>query len=90
MGSDNDTRKSTTGVVFYLDSCSVTWHSQKQKVIALSSCEVEYIMGTTTAYQGIWLAQLLAKLKNEWRTIFHLNMDSQSAIALSKNPVFHE
>jgi hypothetical protein len=89
MGGDVVKRKSTTGVVFYLDSYPVTWHSQKQKVITLSSCEAEYIAGTTAACQGVWLAQLLAKLK-EQHTVFNLKMDSQLAIAFSKNPVFHE
>jgi len=42
------------------------------------------------ACQGVWLSQLLAELKSEERTAFILKMDSQSAIALSKNPVFHE
>jgi ribonuclease HI len=90
MGGDVVKRKSTTGVVFYLDSCPVTWHSQKQKVITLSSCEAEYITGTTAACQGVWLAQLLAELKKEQHTAFNLKMDSQLAIAFSKNPVFHE
>jgi hypothetical protein len=89
MGGDIDTRKSTTGVLFFLGSCPLTWQSQKQKVVALSSCEAEYIVGTTAACQGVWLAQLLAKLKSEQHTTFLLKMDSQSAIALSKNPVFH-
>ena len=61
-----------------------------QKVVALSSCKAEYIAGTTAAYQGVWLSQLLAELKSEERTTFILKMDSQSAIALGKNPVFHE
>ena len=56
----------------------------------MSSCEAEYIAGTTAACQGIWLSQLLAELKSEERTTFILKMDSQSAIALGKNPVFHE
>jgi hypothetical protein len=90
MGGDIDTRKSTTGVLFFLGSCAVTWQSQKQKVVALSSCEAEYIAGTTAACQGIWLAQLLAELDGERRAPFLLKMDSQSAIALSKNPVFHD
>jgi hypothetical protein len=47
MGGDIDTRKSTTGVLFFLGSCPVTWQSQKQKVVALSSCEAEYIARTT-------------------------------------------
>jgi hypothetical protein len=44
----------------------------------------------TMACQGIWLAQLLTKLKNRWCAPFILKMDSQSAIAVSKNPIFHE
>jgi hypothetical protein len=37
--------------------------------------------------QETWLAQLLAELKSEQQRRFTLKMDSQSAIALSKNPV---
>jgi len=90
MGGDIDTRKSTTGVLFFFGPCAVSWQSQKQKVVALSSCEAEYIAGTTAACQGTWLAQLLSELKSEQLKKFTLKMDSQSAIALSKNPVFHE
>jgi hypothetical protein len=43
MGGDIDDRKSTTGVVFALDENIITWQSQKQKVVALSSCEAKYI-----------------------------------------------
>jgi hypothetical protein len=52
--------------------------------MTLSSCEAEYITGTAVAYQGVWLARLLAELKNEWCTTFLLKMDSESAT------VFHE
>jgi hypothetical protein len=88
---DADERKSTTGVVFMLGGSPVTWQSQKQKVIALSSCEAEYIAATTAACQGVWLDRLLSELVekdgNEPATIF---VDNKSAIQLSKNPVFHE
>jgi hypothetical protein len=90
MGGDVDTRKSTTDVVFYLGSSPMNWQFQKQKVVALSLCEADYITGTTVACQGIWLARLLAELKSERCTTFLLKMDSQSAIALSKNHVFHD
>ena len=36
------------------------------------------------------MALLLVELKSGHRTAFLLKMDSQSAIALSKNPVFHD
>lgn len=92
MGGDIDTRRSTTGVLFFLGSSLVSWQSQKQKVVALSSCEAEYIAGATTACQDVWLCkcQLLAELKDEQCEAVLLKMDNQSAIALSKNPVFHD
>jgi hypothetical protein len=90
MGGNVDTRKSTTRTVFYLGSSPMTSQSQKQKVVTLSSCEAEYIAGTTAACQGVWLVRLLAELNSERCTAFLLKMDSQSAIALSKNHVFHD
>jgi hypothetical protein len=49
---DVDDRKRTTGYAFFLNSGIITWTSQKQKVVALSSCEVEYIAAATAACQG--------------------------------------
>ena len=91
LAGDVDTRKSTTGVLFFLGGNLVTWQSQKQKVVALSSCEAEYIAATTATCQGVWLARLLAELKGEEETgTITLKIDNQSAIQLSKNPVFHD
>ncbi|BAF15572.2 Os04g0582400 [Oryza sativa Japonica Group] len=90
MAGDPDTRKSTTGVVFFLGTSPVSWQSVKQKVVALSSCEAEYIAATTAACQGVWLSQLLGEINQEEPDAFKLLIDNKSAIALSKNPVFHE
>jgi hypothetical protein len=91
LAGDVDDRKSTTGVLFTLGGCPVTWQSGKQKVVALSSCEAEYIAATTAACQGVWLDRLLSELleKNNGvpATVF---VDNKSAIQLSKNPVFHD
>jgi hypothetical protein len=56
MGGDVDTRKSTIGVLYFFGSYAVSWQSQKQKVVALSSCEAEYIAGSTATCQGLWLS----------------------------------
>ncbi|EEC81933.1 hypothetical protein OsI_25798 [Oryza sativa Indica Group] len=90
LAGDVDTRKSTSGVFFFLGDNLITWQSQKQKVVALSSCEAEYIAATTAACQGVWLARLLAELKGEEADAVTLRIDNQSAIMLSKNPVFHD
>jgi hypothetical protein len=44
---DIEKRKSTTGVAFFLGDNLVTWSSQKQRVVSLSSCESEYIAAAT-------------------------------------------
>jgi len=43
-------RRSTSGVVFYIGSNLVTWTSQKQKVVTLSSCEAKYVAAAAGAY----------------------------------------
>jgi hypothetical protein len=88
--SDLEKRKSTSGVLFFLSGNVITWSSQKQKVVSLSSCESEYIAAATGASQGVWLSRLLADLTDEDVKVFNLFNDHKSAEELSKNPVFHE
>jgi hypothetical protein len=88
---DRNDRKSTTGIVFFLGGNLITWDSQKQKVVALSSCEAEYIAAAAAACQGVWLSRLLAELVGDGTAEkFKLFVDNQSAIELSKNPVHHD
>ncbi|XP_048605844.1 secreted RxLR effector protein 161-like [Brassica napus] len=58
---DEDDGRSTTGHVFYLNSCPISWCSQKQETVALSSCEAEFMAATEAAKQAIWLQELLGK-----------------------------
>lgn len=57
-------------------------------VVTLSTAEAEYIAATEAVKEGIWLQGLLKELKlmNGVTTIYS---DSQSAIHLCRNPVFH-
>jgi hypothetical protein len=77
---DIDERKSTTGMVFLLRGSAVSWQSQKQKAIAISSCEAEYMAASAAACQGIWLRRMLGELlgKNSGSTT--LLIDNKSAI----------
>lgn len=90
MAGDADDRKSTSGYIFFLGGNPVAWQSAKQRVVALSSCEAEYIAATTATCQGIWLSRLLTDLLGEEATKPELFVDNQSAIALSRNPVHHD
>jgi hypothetical protein len=76
--------------MFYLGDCLVSWQSIKQKVVALSSCEAEYIATTTAATQALWLSRLLRELLGKKVKVVELKVDSKSAFTLAKNPVLHD
>jgi hypothetical protein len=87
---DVDDRKSTSGTLFFFGCCPVSWQSTKQKIVALSSCEAEYVTATTVACQGVWLKQLYGELMGYDGDATELRVDNKSAIAPMKNPVFHD
>jgi hypothetical protein len=88
--SDIDTSKSTSGILFFLGKCPISWQSVKQQVVPISSCEAEYIAASTALTQALWLGLLLGDLLGRDVGAVELRVDSQSALALAKNPVFHE
>jgi hypothetical protein len=59
-------------------------------VVALSSCEAEYIAASTASTQALWLIQLLSDLLGRDTGAVELRVDSKSALSLAKNPIFHE
>jgi hypothetical protein len=77
-------------MVFMFRGSTICWQSQKQKGIALSSCEAEYIAATTAACQGIWLRRMVRDLLGGSDNPARLLVDNKSAIQLCKNPVLHE
>ena len=89
FAGDSDDRKSTTGQVFFIGNSAITWNTMKQNVVALSSCEAEYIAALATSCQGIWIIRLVEEILNIKVRPFKLYVDNKSAIALSKNPSQH-
>ena len=75
--------------MFYLNECPITWCSQKQQVVSLSSCEAEFMAATEAAKQAIWLQDLFAEVTGTECEKVVIQVDNKSAIALTKNPVFH-
>jgi hypothetical protein len=90
LAGDIDSSKSTTGSLFFLGNSLISWQSIKQRVVALSSCEAEYVAMTTAATQALWLSRLLAELLGRRVEVVELRTDNKSALALAKNPVFHD
>ncbi|XP_062191318.1 secreted RxLR effector protein 161-like [Phragmites australis] len=89
LAGDMDDRKSIGGMTFYINDSLVSWNSQKQKTVALSSCEAEFMAATAAACQALWLRSLLGELTGEEHKAVKLFVDNKSAIALMKNPVFY-
>jgi hypothetical protein len=87
---DLDSMKSTSGVLFFLGRSPISWQSTKQRVVALSSCEAEYIAAATAACQGVWLARLFSELKDAEIGVPVLKVDNKSTISLVKTPVHHD
>ncbi|CAL9243066.1 unnamed protein product [Arabidopsis halleri] len=86
---DQDNGRSTTCHIFYFRSSPISWCSQKQGTVALSSCEAEFMAATEAARQAIWLQEILSEIMG-WKTEkILIKIDNKSAIALTKNPVFH-
>ena len=54
-GDVNDI-KSTSGHIFFMVGLPITWNSVKQCVVALSTCEAEYIAVSSAACQSLWIS----------------------------------
>ncbi|KAK3025748.1 hypothetical protein RJ639_040440 [Escallonia herrerae] len=70
-------------------SCVISWKVTLQTIFALSTTEAEYIATTEAVKEAIWLKGLVGDLglKQESSTVY---CDSQCAIHLTKNQMFHE
>jgi len=86
---DPDDGRSTVGHIFYLGKGPISWCSQKQDTVAMSSCEAEFMAGTEATKQAIWLQDLLSEITGTSSESVTIRIDNKSAIALTKNPVFH-
>ena len=87
-GDIND-RRSTTGYCFNTGSAVVSWCSKKQRTIALSSTEAEYMAATMATQECIWLKRLIQDVTTKMEFPIPIHCDNESAIKLAGNPIFH-
>lgn len=89
FAGDVNSRKSTSGYCFTINGGIISWCSEKQKSVSLSTTESEYIEASQAVKELIWIDRLLKNLDGNI-SIPLLLMDNQSAIKLIKNPEFHK
>ena len=93
--SDAADRRSVSGSVAMFYGGPISWSSKKQRSVATSSCESEYMALSTSCKQGQWIAQVFRDLGfpeyigKDTNKVLMLG-DNQGAIALTKNPHLHE
>ena len=78
-------RRSVTGYIIKLAGGPVSWVSRKQKTVALSSTEAEYMCLSDTSRQLVWIRSLFGELGFNIQSI-QLGVDNQGAIFLAQNP----
>ncbi|XP_019233683.1 PREDICTED: uncharacterized protein LOC109214243 [Nicotiana attenuata] len=84
-----DSRRSVTGFCIFLGGSLVGWKSKKQPVVSLSSAEAEYRSMSKQwlkllGYPGCFLILVY------FFPLLCLFCDSQAALHIAKNPIFHE
>nr|GEZ27152.1 zinc finger, CCHC-type [Tanacetum cinerariifolium] len=82
-------RQRSNRIVFYFRNSPISWSSQKQPTVSLSSCELEFMAATVAACQALWLQRLLNALTSWKEEKVTIRVDNKSAITLMKNPMFH-
>lgn len=81
-------RKSYTGFCFKLMGSLICWGSKKQKNVALSSTEAEFVGLSECSKEAVYLRNLQFEITNMLYSVLIYN-DNQSAQKLVANPVFH-
>ena len=84
------TRKSVTGFCVFLGNSLISWKSKKQATLSRSSAEAEYRSLASTTCEVIWLKNLLDSLGIKGLLPVDVFCDSNAAIQIAANPVFHE
>ncbi|XP_015162366.1 uncharacterized mitochondrial protein AtMg00810-like [Solanum tuberosum] len=85
-----DSRRSVSGYIVLLGDSPVSWKSKKQETISLSSAEAEYRSLRKVVGELTWLQRLFEELNVPQTGPFSVYCDSQAAIHIARNPVFHE
>lgn len=86
-GADINDRKSYTGYAFILSGAAISWSSRKQRTVAMSSAEAEYMAIAEAAKEAIYLKKILNEIGIKLE--IKLYNDNQSANTLTQSSTFH-
>jgi hypothetical protein len=87
LGDQADDYHSTSGYVFLLANAAISWCSRKQKTVAQSTTQAEYMALAEAVNQAAWYQSFLMELGYEVSDPIPLHGDNKGAVDLALNPV---
>lgn len=78
-------RKSNSGYIFFVYGAAISWSCRKQKCVALSSTEAEYIALCDATQELIWLRSLLKDFGIQQVCSTTIYEDNQSCLKLAES-----
>lgn len=75
-------RKSNSGHVFLVNGGAVCWSSRKQSLVALSTCEAEFVALSEACRAASWIKRLLIDMKQNISDAVLIHEDNQSCLNL--------
>jgi hypothetical protein len=86
---DPTDRRSISGFVILLAGGPIVWQSKKQRVVASSTVEAEYIALYEAVKEVVWLRQFLLELNQEKFVTLPINtpVDDRGAMCVAKNKI---
>ena len=87
IGDNTEDCHSTSSYIFLLANGMTSWSSPKQKTIAQSTSEAEYMALANVANQAVWYCGFLRELGYTVKDAVPLHSDNKGAVDLALNPV---
>lgn len=82
--NDENTRRSTSGYIYLIRNSPISWKSQLQRIVTLSTAEAEFVSLTECAKQGIWMKNLIQEVtKNKIR--IKIKVDNKACIVITED-----
>ena len=75
--------------VFTVAECAISWKAELQDTVALLTTEAEYMAAVETSKEALWLRRLVEPFSIIQNSV-RLHCDSQSAIHLIKDHMYHK
>ena len=78
-------RRSTSSFICFVGGSPVSWRSARQRVVAMSTCEAEYVALAELAKEMVWLRGLLEDMSMHQEGPSLTCCDNKAAISTSEN-----